>query len=196
VHIHLIDFFILAREDVDGVLAPDLYEFFGAPKDTMYLGPGEAIWVIARYGPHKGEFMMVSKEKPYDGNVVISTNHLMLFPVFPQHCHNLIHEDDDMLRTYITITNTASQPGGINSGNDDQAFVEVNGIIYDDYNFANPNAIELEAVPTASHPPTLTRAGEFIEQNFYRIFYPRPNDTDAVLNNPWLANSTSQCGTS
>jgi len=63
VHLHLIDFFIVAREDKDGVFAPDLYGQSGAPKDTMYQGPGEKIWVIARYGPHKGEFMFVSTEK-------------------------------------------------------------------------------------------------------------------------------------
>jgi len=62
VHIHLIDFFILLRESNGGVIAPDDYGMAGAPKDVMYLGPGETIWVIARFGPHKGEFMLVSKK--------------------------------------------------------------------------------------------------------------------------------------
>jgi hypothetical protein len=63
VHLHLIDFFILARKDADGVFAPDLYGPHGAPKDVMYLGPGETIYVIARFGPHKGEYMFVSSGK-------------------------------------------------------------------------------------------------------------------------------------
>lgn len=110
---------------------------------------------------------------------------------FSQHCHNLVHEDNDMLRTYITITNTETQPGGVNSGNQDQEFLEVNGIIYDDYAFANPTGTTLDPILTANHPAPLDRADEFIEQNFYRIFYPRPNDTAAVLNNPWLGTSAA-----
>ena len=72
-HVHLIDFFILAREDVDGVLAPDIYGLSGAPKDVMYLGPSETIWVIARYGPHKGEFMLVGTTRVF--TFVHESNH-------------------------------------------------------------------------------------------------------------------------
>lgn len=61
VHIHLVDFFILRRAnaDSDGVFSPDVYGLAGAPKDVMYLGPGETIYVLARFGPHRGEYMMV-----------------------------------------------------------------------------------------------------------------------------------------
>lgn len=59
VHVHLIDFFILVREGNDGVVAPDRFGLSGAPKDVMYLGPGETIYVIARFGPHRGEYMLV-----------------------------------------------------------------------------------------------------------------------------------------
>jgi len=96
-----------------------------------------------------------------------------------------------MLRSYITITNTETKSGGRNSGNLDQAFIEVNGIIYDDYNFADP--LSLGPVPTASKPEPKDQAGTFIEQNFYRIFYPQPDDEDAVKNNPWLAIDVSNC---
>lgn len=65
VHVHLVDFFILQRgnnpeepaiidpiaaanTDVDGLFA---YER-NAPKDVLYLGPSQVMWVIARYEPH------------------------------------------------------------------------------------------------------------------------------------------------
>ena len=99
-----------------------------------------------------------------------------------------------MLRTFVTITNTQQSPGGPNAGNKDQAFVEVNGIIYDNYKYANPTVGELSAVPTAEFPSPLVRAREFLDANFYRIFYPMPDDAVAVKNNPWVALSASQCG--
>jgi len=98
-----------------------------------------------------------------------------------------------MLRTFITITNNATQPGGPNAGNLDQNFTEVNGIIYDNYLFADPNVAQLSASPTISHPEPMVRAQEYLDLNFYRIFYPMPGDEAAVLNNPWLAISASQC---
>lgn len=52
--------FLLLREDSDGVVSPDVFGRAGAPKDVVYLGPSETLWVVARFGPHKGEYMMVS----------------------------------------------------------------------------------------------------------------------------------------
>lgn len=52
-----VDFFILQRGDrgaagvVDGLFS---YERNSA-KDIIYLGPGQEIWVVARFGPHRGE---------------------------------------------------------------------------------------------------------------------------------------------
>jgi FtsP/CotA-like multicopper oxidase with cupredoxin domain len=43
-----------------------------SPKDVFYLGPSNNVYVVARFGAHKGDYMF--------------------------HCHNLIHEDNDMLR--------------------------------------------------------------------------------------------------
>ncbi|OCK82578.1 Cupredoxin [Lepidopterella palustris CBS 459.81] len=68
VHIHLIDFQILSRTGGRGTVLP--YEAAGL-KDIVYLGPGESAQVIARYAPWDGVYMF--------------------------HCHNLIHEDHDML---------------------------------------------------------------------------------------------------
>jgi FtsP/CotA-like multicopper oxidase with cupredoxin domain len=65
VHIHLVDFKILSRNG----RPPQPYE--RGPKDVAYVGEGETVRVIARFGPHTGRYMM--------------------------HCHNLVHEDHDMM---------------------------------------------------------------------------------------------------
>ena len=44
------------------------------PKDTAYVGENETLRVIARFGPQKGKYMV--------------------------HCHNLVHEDHDMMVQY------------------------------------------------------------------------------------------------
>jgi spore coat protein A, manganese oxidase len=64
-HVHLIDFKILDRNGKP----PFPYE--RGPKDVAYLGENEKVRVIARFGPHRGRYMV--------------------------HCHNLVHEDHDMM---------------------------------------------------------------------------------------------------
>ena len=64
-HIHLVDFQILSRNG----RPPFPYE--RGPKDVVYVGEHETVRVIARFGPHRGRYMM--------------------------HCHNLPHEDFDMM---------------------------------------------------------------------------------------------------
>jgi hypothetical protein len=86
-----------------------------------------------------------------------------------------------MLRTYITVERDL----GLNAGDHDEAFIEVNGIIYDNYQYANPTVLEPFLYDSGDN--VMDRAQEYIDKNFYRIFYPLPNDTEAVLNNPWLA---------
>ena len=70
-HIHLVDFRILDREiDRNGVrVAPRPNEL--GPKDVVHVGENERVRVIARYGPNAGKYMV--------------------------HCHNLVHEDHDMM---------------------------------------------------------------------------------------------------
>jgi FtsP/CotA-like multicopper oxidase with cupredoxin domain len=65
VHVHLIDVQILDRNG----RPPFTYE--RGPKDVVYLGEGESVRVITRFGPNEGRYMM--------------------------HCHNLVHEDHDMM---------------------------------------------------------------------------------------------------
>jgi len=68
VHIHLVDFRMLSRNG----RPPEPYEL--GPKDVAYVGEGESVRVIARFGPKLGKYMM--------------------------HCHNLVHEDHDMMVQY------------------------------------------------------------------------------------------------
>ena len=41
------------------------------PKDVVYHGKDQTVRVVARFGPHRGRYVM--------------------------HCHNLVHEDNDMM---------------------------------------------------------------------------------------------------
>ena len=68
VHVHLVDFKILSRN------GRPPFPFERGPKDVVYVGEGESVQVIARYGPHIGKYMI--------------------------HCHNLSHEDHDMMAQY------------------------------------------------------------------------------------------------
>jgi FtsP/CotA-like multicopper oxidase with cupredoxin domain len=70
-HIHLVDFRILDREfDRSGVrVAPRPNEL--GPKDVVYVGENERVRLVMRFGPHEGRYMI--------------------------HCHNLPHEDHDMM---------------------------------------------------------------------------------------------------
>lgn len=73
VHIHLVDFKIISRNGK----APMPYE--AGPKDVVYVGEGEKVKVLMRFGPHKGRYMV--------------------------HCHNLPHEDHDMMTQFRVALN-------------------------------------------------------------------------------------------
>lgn len=71
VHIHLVDFQILSRTGGSRPVLPYEKE---ALKDVVLLGENEKVTVIARYAPYDGVYMF--------------------------HCHNLIHEDHDMMAAF------------------------------------------------------------------------------------------------
>ncbi|KAJ9656091.1 hypothetical protein H2201_008642 [Coniosporium apollinis] len=71
IHIHLIDFQLISRVGGRGAVQP--YEAV-ALKDVVWLGTSETVRVIARYAPWDGLYMF--------------------------HCHNLIHEDHDMMAAF------------------------------------------------------------------------------------------------
>ena len=93
-HIHLIDFKILDREfDRNGIRVPARPHERG-PKDVVYVGENERVRVITQFGPHAGRYMI--------------------------HCHNLVHEDHDMMGQftvgesgYDPITTAPAQPGPV-----------------------------------------------------------------------------------
>ncbi|MDQ4006954.1 MAG: multicopper oxidase family protein [Actinomycetota bacterium] len=68
VHIHLIDFKILDRN------GRPPFDYERGPKDVAYVGEGERVRVLMRFGPHRGRYML--------------------------HCHNLVHEDHDMMQQF------------------------------------------------------------------------------------------------
>jgi FtsP/CotA-like multicopper oxidase with cupredoxin domain len=68
VHIHLIDFKILSRN------GRPAFAYEQGPKDVVYVGEGETVRVIMKFGPHRGKYMV--------------------------HCHNLPHEDHDMMHQF------------------------------------------------------------------------------------------------
>ncbi|EJT77352.1 hypothetical protein GGTG_07264 [Gaeumannomyces tritici R3-111a-1] len=71
IHIHLVDFKVLGRSGSDRGVMP--YEAVGL-KDVVWLGRGETVLVEAHYAPWDGVYMF--------------------------HCHNLIHEDQDMMAAF------------------------------------------------------------------------------------------------
>lgn len=70
VHVHLVDFRVLERRGNRAVMP---YEDAGL-KDVVWLGKGETVVVEAHYAPWDGVYMF--------------------------HCHNLIHEDKDMMAAF------------------------------------------------------------------------------------------------
>jgi FtsP/CotA-like multicopper oxidase with cupredoxin domain len=64
-HIHLVDYKILSRN------GRPPFDYERGPKDVAYIGENEKVRVIAKFGPHRGRYMV--------------------------HCHNLPHEDHDMM---------------------------------------------------------------------------------------------------
>ncbi len=64
-HIHLVDFQVLDRN------GRPPFDYEAGPKDVVYVGEGETVRLLMRFGPHRGRYMV--------------------------HCHNLPHEDHDMM---------------------------------------------------------------------------------------------------
>lgn len=159
VHIHLIDFFILQRDNSKYGLKQ--YEQLSS-KDVFYLGPGETIWTIARFGAHKGDYMF--------------------------HCHNLIHEDNDMMRA-MRINNNNNTKNYISS--EPFIFNPLYNIIYNNWNYDDPLYGETSAKPSKLvNVFNSTYFNNILNKNLYRIFYPLENDINLYggYYNPWKAN--------
>jgi FtsP/CotA-like multicopper oxidase with cupredoxin domain len=83
VHIHLIDAQIISRNTNGG--KPFAWE--GGPKDVFYIGENESVTMLVQFatGPHDGGRYMV-------------------------HCHNLVHEDNDMMVQFAVGDLYANDP--------------------------------------------------------------------------------------
>ena len=85
VHIHLVDFQIISRDGAP----PFPYE--KGWKDVVYIGPGEEVELVMRFNPADP----IDPTKPITGKYVM-------------HCHNLIHEDHDMMTQFSTSSADAA----------------------------------------------------------------------------------------
>ena len=155
VHVHLVDFLLIQRDGAQGLRT---YESF-SPKDVMYLGPGNTVYVIARFGPHKGDYMF--------------------------HCHNLVHEDNDMMRAFSIIDSSK----GKNAASAQQYVINpLNRVIYDNYAYSDPMVGKLSSIATPKAPVwNQAYVDRMLAANFYRIFYPTPEDKIDEYNRKSLA---------
>ena len=155
IHMHLVDFYVIKRNGANGVRTFEQ----AVPKDVFYLGPSNDVFVIARFGAHKGDYMF--------------------------HCHNLMHEDNDMMR--------AMHVGDSEDGKTAETAAKfvanpLNHIIYGNYKYADPMLGETAAKPSTSVATfDETYVQSVLEKNLYRIFYPLPEDLTlmAGYENPW-----------
>jgi FtsP/CotA-like multicopper oxidase with cupredoxin domain len=163
VHMHLVDFFLLRRDrEVIGGIQPvglRSNEIL-TPKDVFYLGPSEVIYVLARFGPHKGDYMF--------------------------HCHNLIHEDNDMMRAMRMINSTMTTK----NPNSAQPFLinRLYNLVYNNWKYEDPMLGETAARPSSQvRSMTLAYLNSTLYKNLYRIFYPLPSDIVFMrgARNPW-----------
>lgn len=163
IHVHLIDFLLVKRENPVSPLSINnnglrTNEFLSA-KDVFYLAPGDTDYVIARFGPHKGDYMF--------------------------HCHNLIHEDNDMMRAFRVMNSSI----GRNAGSAKPFIVnKLNGIVYNNWKYSDPMLSDTAAKPISSAKMFDRQlVTSTLSSNLYRIFYPLPSDIALMegVFNPW-----------
>ena len=166
VHMHLVDFLVIKREkEVLGSIQPvnlRTYEQL-APKDVFYLGPSETVYVLARFGAHKGDYMF--------------------------HCHNHIHEDNDMMRAMrIVNTNVGKTSSTTISKSSPFIINPLYNIVYNNWKYADPMLGETAAKPSGlTRTMTTAYITQTLGKNLYRIFYPLPSDITLMngSSNPW-----------
>ncbi len=86
VHIHLVDFHVVRR---NGKTPPAWEQGW---KDVVYVGPNEKVELVMRFNPARQmdpDTVPVSMRKAITGKYVM-------------HCHNLVHEDHDMMTQFQT----------------------------------------------------------------------------------------------
>jgi len=162
VHMHLVDFILVRREGGDGGAATNGLRSneIMAPKDVFYLGPSETIYVLSRFGPHKGDYMF--------------------------HCHNLVHEDNDMMRAMHIMNSTMTSKNPLTA----QKFIvnRLHNLVYNNWVYQDPMLGQTAARPS-SQARTMSESyvTQILNSNLYRIFYPTPADIVYMqgVKNPW-----------
>ena len=173
VHIHLIDLVPLRREvgiDIPGLNKDGLFEWeVGAAKDVFYLGPGDTMWVIARFGPHTGDYMF--------------------------HCHNLVHEDNDMMLAFgVSGPNPeADAPDSPYPSYRDPMKVLAKSLseadpVNDEYLLANMDFYNV------FYPPAQVGGKRKDCGNFYEVEYTKPCKAACCRCNEHTSPSSSSCG--
>ncbi|KAG2440724.1 hypothetical protein HXX76_003581 [Chlamydomonas incerta] len=172
IHIHLVDFFVLARNwDVNQV--HEYERWIG--KDVVQLDPSGHVALLMRFGAHRGEYMF--------------------------HCHNLMHEDFEMMRSLHVMPTSGSRTADTALPmQSDPTIVQTLNYVYDLYN--DPVYPAAGPKPTSSLTPlrtpgaTTTAALSMpIDRAIHRIYYPygSSNITSAAgaklanpATNPWV----------
>ena len=89
-HIHLVDFRVLSRKGGLGTVAP----WERGPKDVVYVGEGETVEVLVHYA--------MAPERYPDGRSTGQAGATgSLGGRYMIHCHNLAHEDHDMMGQFL-----------------------------------------------------------------------------------------------
>ncbi|KAG2484028.1 hypothetical protein HYH03_017118 [Edaphochlamys debaryana] len=170
IHIHLVDFYVLARNWDESQVHE--YERL-TPKDTVELDPSAHVALLIRFGPHRGEYMF--------------------------HCHNLVHEDFEMMRSYNigphASGRTASTALPMQSSPE---LIQTMNVLYDLYN--DPMYKPALWKPTSSLTSLKNRGAAStndalrfpITEGLYRMFYPGGASNESPLLkdpslNPWLS---------
>ena len=96
IHIHLLDFQVLSRT------RRPVQPYERGWKDTIFLGPNEVAQVIMRW-----------PDVPADERVPVPGLSTRFQRTYPFHCHNLQHEDNDMMRQIMVLDRNQATPGNL-----------------------------------------------------------------------------------
>ncbi|KGN30299.1 bilirubin oxidase [Knoellia sinensis KCTC 19936] len=89
-HIHLVDFRILSRRGGSGRVQP----WEKGPKDVVYVGEGEEIEVLVHYAMPPAQYPDGRSTGQAGANGHLGGRYMI-------HCHNLAHEDHDMMGQFV-----------------------------------------------------------------------------------------------
>jgi hypothetical protein len=102
------------------------------------------------------------------------------------HCHNLIHEDNDMMRAMRIIDPSLTTKNPLTA----KPFIinKLHNLIYNNWIYEDPMLGETAAKPSSQvRSMTSAYVSQVLSKNLYRIFYPLPSDIVYMngVKNPW-----------